>query len=65
MTDSHIRLLAAVARFRDRETEEYQSSVDPSAAGEAARSHRAARARKQLSAARARRRLATGHERDS
>jgi hypothetical protein len=65
MTDSHIRLLAAVARHREREREEYQSSADPSAPREADLCHRATRARDQVSAARARRRLATGDERNS
>ena len=65
MTDSHVRLLAAVARHRERERDDYQSSAAPSAAREADLSHRATRARKQVSAAHARRRLATGDERNS
>ena len=65
MSDSHIRLLAAVARHRERARDEYQSTADPSARQEADLSHRATRARDQVSAARARRRLATGDERNS
>jgi hypothetical protein len=65
MTDSHIRLLEAVARQRERETDEYQSSPGTSAPRHADPRHRATRARKQVSAARARRRLATGDERNS
>jgi hypothetical protein len=65
MTDSHVRLLAAVARYRERERDEYQSSADLSAVREADLSHRATRARDQVSAARARRRIATGDERNS
>ncbi len=52
MTDSHRRLLAAVARRQERERD--LRTVDLS--------HSATRARKQVSAARARRRLATGDE---
>jgi hypothetical protein len=62
MTDSHIRLLAAVARYRERERDEHRSSADPSALREADLSHRASRAREQMSAARTRRPLATGVE---
>jgi hypothetical protein len=50
MTDSHVRLLAAVRRRRKRDRE---------------LAHRTARARTQMSAARARRRLATGDEGDA
>lgn len=64
MTDSHVRLLAAVARHRERERDEYNSSADPSPRREAELSRRATRAREQLSAALARRRLATDYERD-
>lgn len=60
MTDRHTRLLAAVARHRKRETDEYRAS-DTTASGlhRAGLAHRAIRARKQLSAALARRRLAS------
>jgi hypothetical protein len=65
MTDSHMRLLAAVARHRERERDEYDSSTAPFPLRQAVRradlTHRATRARKQVSAAQARRRLVS-HE---
>ncbi len=65
MSDRHIRLLAAVARHRERERDEYRDSDIPaSGLHRAGLAHRAIRARKQLSAARARRRLAS-HDSDS
>ena len=65
MTDSHMRILAAVARHRERKRDDYETSASPSPQRAADLSHRAVRARKQVSAARARRRLATGDEPDS
>jgi hypothetical protein len=65
MTDSHIRLLRAVARVRERESDDYQSSADRSAQTQADLSDRATRARDQVNAANARRRLAIGDERNS
>ncbi len=65
MTDRHVRLLAAVARHRERQRDDRRPSDTPaSGLHHADLSHRAIRARKQLSAARARRRLAS-HDSDS
>ena len=67
MTDSRTRLLAAVARQREREGDTQRFSADSSSRREtgADLSHHETRARKQMSAARARRRLATGDEPDA
>lgn len=64
MTDSRTRLLAAVARHRERERDTQRFAADSPSRREAGAdlSHYAVRARKQVSAARARRRLATGDE---
>ena len=65
MTDSRVRLMAAVARHRERQLDESRASdIRASGARRTGLSHRAIRARKQLSAARARRRLAS-HDHDS
>jgi hypothetical protein len=62
MTDSHTRLLAAVARHRETKSGDYKSSARPTTRKQAELSDRATRARGQVSAAHARRRDPNGDD---